>query len=228
MINFVELKGNVLEDAKRRDFTFNALFYNILENKIEDLLELGINDLKNGFIKPCLKVKEDNIYDSLRILRMIRFTSKYQFIIDDKYLFDIKHNKAIFKYDLLKKVSKEIIHKEIYSIFSGPNPSFAIYTLYKLDLLKNALHLDDDYKNNSLNLFAKRDILICVNIFIVGKKVFDKYQSCFEGEKYDNNYKFSFYSILLTINLSNFIGINNNNVAKIILAKVLKLDSKYH
>jgi len=43
MIDFVELKDEALEDAKRRDFTFNALFYNILENEIEDLLELGIN-----------------------------------------------------------------------------------------------------------------------------------------------------------------------------------------
>ena len=226
MIDFVDMKGNALEDAKRRDFTFNALFYNILENKIEDLLELGINDLKNGFIRPCLYINEDKIYDSLRILRMVRFASKYQFIIDDKYLSDIKHNKAIFKYDLLKKVPKEIIHKEMYSIFSGPNPSFAIYTLYKLDLLKNALHLDDEYRNNIGHLFSKKDILICVNIFIVGKKVFDKYQSCFEGDKYDNNYKSSFYPILLTIYLSNFIDINNNNLAKIILAKVLKLESK--
>ena len=106
MIDFVELKGNVLEDAKRRDFTFNALFYTILENKIEDLLELGINDLKNGFIRPCLNLNEDNIYDSLRILRMARFAAKYQFIIDDKYLNDLEHNKAILKYDLLKKFLK--------------------------------------------------------------------------------------------------------------------------
>lgn len=91
----------------------------------------------------------------------------------------------------------------MYSIFSGPNPSFAIYTLYKLDLLKTALHLDDEYKNNNGNLLSKKDILICVNIFIVGKKVFDKYQSYFEGEKYDTIYKCSFYSILFY--LINFI-----------------------
>ena len=36
MIDFVELKENAFQDSIRRDFTFNALFYNILENKIED------------------------------------------------------------------------------------------------------------------------------------------------------------------------------------------------
>jgi len=226
MIDFVELKGDVLEDAKRRDFTFNALFYNILDNKIEDLLELGINDLKNGFIRACLNANEDNIYDSLRIIRMVRFAAKYQFIIDDKYLSYIEHNKTIFQKDLLNRVSKEIIHKEMYSIFSGPNPSFAIYVLYKLDLLKNVLHLDGEYKNNNGNLLSEKDILICVNIFIVGKKVFDKYRSYFGGENYDNHYKYSFFSILLTIYLTNFIDKNNNILSKIILAKVLKLESK--
>ena len=42
-IDFVELNESVVENAKTRDFTFNALFYNILENKVEDVLNMGIN-----------------------------------------------------------------------------------------------------------------------------------------------------------------------------------------
>ena len=54
MIEFIEINGSLIEDAKKRDFTFNALYYNILENKIEDVLNMGINDLKNGFIRTCI------------------------------------------------------------------------------------------------------------------------------------------------------------------------------
>ena len=226
MIDLVELKQNALEDAKRRDFTFNALFYNILENKIEDLLESGINDLKNGFIRECISNYHDNNYDSLRILRMIRFAAKYQFIIDDTYLSYIVNNKKFLQNGLLTSVSKEITHKEIYSIFSGPNPSFAIYALYKLNLLKEILHLDEEYKDSKEAIFSEKDILNCVNIFIIGKKVFDKYKSYFEGENYNDSYKCSFYSLLLTLHMKNFNDKNYNNLAKIVLAKVLKLETK--
>ena len=223
MIDFVEL----FQDAIRRDFTFNALFYNILENKIEDLLKMGINDLKNGFIRSCATTNLKIDYDSFHILRMLRFATKYQYIIDDKYLSDIEKNKALFQNDLQNKIPRENIRKEMYLIFSGQNPSFAIYALYKLDLLKYVLQIKLDYKNKNKNHFSEKDILKCVNIFIVGKKVFDKYQSYFEKENYNDNYKCTFYSILLTIHMINFADFSNGILANAILSKTLKLDSKW-
>ena len=227
MIDFVELKENAFQDAIRRDFTFNALFYNILENKIEDLLKSGINDLKNGFIRSCATTNQEIDYDSFHILRMIRFATKYQYIIDDKYLRDIEQNKALFQNDLLNKIPKEIIRKEMYLIFSGQNPSFAIYSLYKLDLIKYVLQIKLDYKDKNKNIFSEKNILNCVNIFIVGKKVFDKYQSYFKEEIYNDNYKCAFYSILLTIHMKNFTDFSNNSLANVILSKTLKLDCKW-
>ena len=226
MIDFVELKENAFQDSIRRDFTFNALFYNILENKIEDLLKMGISDLKNGLIRSCATTIQKIDYDSFHILRMLRFATKYQYIIDDKYLSDIEQNKALFQDNLLNKTSKEKIKKEMHLIFSGQNPSFAIYSLYKLDLLKYVLQIKSDYKNKNKNILTEKDILNCVNIFIVGKKIFDKYQSYFEAENYNDNYKCAFYSILLTIHLRNFTDFSTS-VANIILSKTLKLDSKW-
>ena len=37
--------GTPLEDALRRDLTFNSLFYNINEEKVEDFTGKGIEDL---------------------------------------------------------------------------------------------------------------------------------------------------------------------------------------
>ena len=226
MIDFVELKENAFQDSIRRDFTFNTLFYNILENKIEDLLKMGISDLKNGLIRSCATTIQKIDYDSFHILRMLRFATKYQYIIDDKYLSDIEQNKALFQNDLLNKTSKEKIKKEMYLIFSCQNPSFAIYSLYKLDLLKYVLQIKPDCKSKNKNILTEKDILNCVNIFIVGKKVFDKYQSYFEAENYNDNYKCAFYSILLTIHLRNFTDFSTT-LANIILSKTLKLDSKW-
>ena len=114
----------------------------------------------------------------------------------------------------------------MYLIFSGPNPSFAIYSLYKLDLLKQVLHLDKKYRNNKKNYFSDNNLLNCVNIFIVGKKIFDKYKPLFVGENYDDNYKFSLYSLLLTIHMKNFTDKSGNSLSKILLSKTLKLESR--
>ena len=226
MIDFVELKDSALEDAKRRDFTFNALFYNILENKIEDLLELGIIDLKNGFIRSCSNSELGVNYNLYPFLRMLRFATKNQYIIDDKSLSIIANNKKIFQNELVNPRMTEIIHKEFYLIFSSPNPSFAIYSLYKLDLLEYVLQIKSGYKNKQKIFFSAKDILNCVNIFIVGKKIFEKYQSSFKEEKYDDKYKCSLYSILLTVHMRNFMNNSTNILAKMILANTLKLESK--
>ena len=226
MIDFVELKDSALEDAKRRDFTFNALFYNILENKIEDLLDQGINDLKNGFIRSCSNSELGVNYNLFPFLRMLRFATRNQYIIDDKSLSIIANNIKLFQNELVNPRLKENIHKEMYLIFSSPNPSFAINSLYKLDLLEYVLQIKSGYKDNNKNFFSAKDILICVNIFIVGKKIYDKYQTFFERENFDDKYKCSLYSILLTIHMRNFMNNSTNILAKMILANTLKLEFK--
>ena len=131
MIDITEIKDDAFHDSLRRDFTFDSLFCGILENKVEDFLKEGINDLKNGFIRSCASTNQKIDFDSYHILRMLRFASKYHYTIDDKYLSDIEQNIKIYQNDLIDKISKEIIRKEMYLIFSTHNPSFAIYSLYK-------------------------------------------------------------------------------------------------
>ena len=76
MIDFVELSGEIKEDIKNRDFTFNAIYYNILENKIEDFLGNGINDLKNGIIRR----NQLFVNEPIHILRMLRFASNFNLL----------------------------------------------------------------------------------------------------------------------------------------------------
>lgn len=46
--------GTPEEDASRRDFTINSLFYNINLQKVEDFTGKGIDDLKKGIIRTPL------------------------------------------------------------------------------------------------------------------------------------------------------------------------------
>lgn len=50
--------GTPEQDALRRDFTINSLFYNINKGIVEDFTGKGIDDLKEGIIRTPLPPKE--------------------------------------------------------------------------------------------------------------------------------------------------------------------------
>ena len=73
--------GNMKEDAQRRDFTVNALYYDPTKNIIIDYHN-GLKDIKKRIIKfigdPTIRIKEDPV----RMLRAIRIANKLNFSID--------------------------------------------------------------------------------------------------------------------------------------------------
>jgi len=58
------------------------LFYNLNENKIEDFTEKGIHDLENGICRTPLNPFQTFKDDPLRVLRTIRFATRFNFVID--------------------------------------------------------------------------------------------------------------------------------------------------
>ena len=74
--------GTLAEDAIRRDFTVNALYYDIRDYSIVDFTT-GIEDMRAGVIRligdPELRYREDPV----RMLRAIRIANKLHFRIDD-------------------------------------------------------------------------------------------------------------------------------------------------
>lgn len=50
--------GTPEQDAFRRDFTINSLFYNINEGRVEDFTGRGIDDMRQGIIRTPLPAKE--------------------------------------------------------------------------------------------------------------------------------------------------------------------------
>lgn len=70
--------GSLDEDAWRRDFTINSLYYNIDDSSIVDFTG-GVNDVQKKLIRmigdPVTRYKEDPV----RMLRAIRFSAKLHF-----------------------------------------------------------------------------------------------------------------------------------------------------
>ncbi|KAJ0403841.1 hypothetical protein ATCC90586_000507 [Pythium insidiosum] len=126
--------GTPLQDAERRDFTINSLFFNISERRIEDLTQRGISDLKNGVIRTPLEPRVTFLDDPLRVLRAIRFASRFNFAMDEALQDAAKSDDV--KAPLIKKVSRERVGKELLGMLTGTSahPERAIRMIHDMGL----------------------------------------------------------------------------------------------
>lgn len=80
--DYKKLYGTLEEDAKRRDFTINSLYWNISQEALYDFNGLGLQDLKKRIVRctntPSLLFFED----PSRILRAVRFANEEGWGID--------------------------------------------------------------------------------------------------------------------------------------------------
>ena len=69
--------GTPLQDAERRDFTINSLFYNINQRSVEDFTGKGLQDLRDGIIRTPLD-PETTFLDGVTSLLAILSSSMYR------------------------------------------------------------------------------------------------------------------------------------------------------
>lgn len=103
--------GTMEEDVWRRDFSVNALYYNIKDFSVVDYVG-GVEDLKAGIIRligdPNLRYHEDPV----RMLRAVRFAAKLGFRIEEQT------EQAIFaKADLLEVIPAARLFDEVLKLF---------------------------------------------------------------------------------------------------------------
>ena len=74
--------GTSVEDAFRRDFTVNALFYDPVAKKLIDHTGLGLTDIEHKVVRaigePALRFEEDPV----RMLRALKLVAQYDFSLD--------------------------------------------------------------------------------------------------------------------------------------------------
>lgn len=110
--------GTPLEDALRRDFTINALYYNVQSEEIEDFTKCGILDLfERRIIRTCQDPEKSFKEDPLRIFRCVRFASRFEFNIHQKIIEFLNDDQARKELDelIIRKVSRERIGQETWN-----------------------------------------------------------------------------------------------------------------
>lgn len=103
--------GTIDEDALRRDFTINALYYDVRSQSIIDYCD-GVSDIKARKIRLIGDPVERFHEDPVRIIRAIRFEAKLGFTIDPKLLRPIAEHAH-----LLHLVSPSRMYDEVLKLF---------------------------------------------------------------------------------------------------------------
>lgn len=134
--------GTLEDDAWRRDFTVNALYYNIYDFSIIDYTG-GLKDIENKVIRMIGDADERLQEDPVRMLRAVRFAAKLNFKIEDSLSRSIKKN-----IHLLDGVPTARLFEEVLKLFLHGHALASYELLKEYDLLQHlfretAENLDD-------------------------------------------------------------------------------------
>ena len=145
--------GDIDDDVWRRDFTVNALFYNIEDFSIVDYVG-GLNDIKERQLRligdPAGRYREDPV----RMLRAVRFAVKLGFTLHpsaEQPLFNMDH--------LLRDISPSRLFEEFMKLFMSGAALKTYHQLRHYGLFKHlfpetSLMLEDDTNGYADRLFS--------------------------------------------------------------------------
>jgi tRNA nucleotidyltransferase/poly(A) polymerase len=112
----VKLGVTIEDDVKRRDLTYNSLFYDLDTRQIVDLVG-GKADLESGITRMVGDPTERFDEDSLRILRAFRFASRYEHPLHHDTEKAIEKRKQLQNIDPetgeMKRISQERVWEEM-------------------------------------------------------------------------------------------------------------------
>ncbi len=124
----VAFERDISKDLVRRDFTINAMAFDILEAQIIDIFG-GMEDLRAGQIRAVGDANQRFNEDGLRILRAFSLVAKFGFSIEIATRGAIVENK-----NLLANIAKERIAVEINKILQGRFAFNALKLMQKSDI----------------------------------------------------------------------------------------------
>ena len=177
--------GSPEEDAQRRDFTINALFYDLIDLKIYDFVG-GLGDLKRKVIRTVGTPEARFSEDHLRILRAARFTAQLGFKIDPQ---TIKAMRALSH--TVSDLSRERIHDELEKLFKAKYLSQGMELFRKTGLESVLLpELEKKHKTSTFKKIVKTDTPVDLSWMLILREIpVEKQASFFARLKFSHGQK---------------------------------------
>ena len=210
----IKLTKDIQIDSLRRDFTVNALYYNISTKKIIDFHN-GLDDIKNKIVRCIGDSNVRFLEDNLRVLRAIRLSSSKNMILSndiEEYMSNLskelnisqfRKNEELFKGLKINSV-KYVTLLDTYNIFStifNMDLNIDISELNKLEYISNPLiyifhifTISDCSIMNSLSTF--QHFLKNILLFSNEKVKFTSFLYCLVFEDYNNLLKYFDHNLI--------------------------------
>ena len=147
--------GTPLEDAYRRDFTINTLYYNLQTQCVEDWTHRGLLDLlETRLLVTPLDAHQTFQDDPLRVLRAIRFSVRFDMRCADDVT--AAAMQSHIHHELRRKVSRERVGKELEGMLSGKNahPLTALTQICDLRLAGSIFCLPESSPSRHLDIYG--------------------------------------------------------------------------
>ena len=116
------------QDSARRDFTVNALYYDVAAGQVTDHVG-GLADLEAGVLRTIGEPGQRFAEDGLRLLRLVRFAARCDFAIAPATAAAARSGAAG-----LQRLAPERVFQELDDAFTGPGRGAALRLLVSLDL----------------------------------------------------------------------------------------------
>ncbi len=129
--------GDIKEDVMRRDFTVNALYYNIADFSIIDYVG-ALDDLKNQILRLIGDPEKRLAEDPVRTLRAARFAAKLSFTVApevEEQIFEQGH--------LLDQIPPARLFEEVLKLLHSGHAVSSLVQLRKYDLLQYLFPMAD-------------------------------------------------------------------------------------
>jgi len=235
-----EFTENIKEDALRRDFKCNAVYYDIAKDEIVDVLG-GVEDIKNKILDTVTNAKAVFCHDGLRLMRLARFCGELDFTPSEDVILGMKE----YAKNILE-ISPERIFEELKKILSSDtaypfsNPQGHYVGLKILDrtgvldyiipeltrgrnMLQRADFHDYDVLEHSLRcvLYSPKEVRIIALLHDVGKP--------YALEKDGNFYEHAKYGEMLAEKILNRLKADNHTIRQakaVIKYHMLDMDCK--
>lgn len=171
------------EDATRRDFTINGMFYDPIKEKLYDWVH-GKKDLELKVIRAIGNAEERFAEDRLRMMRAVRYATRFNFTIDDKTLDAIR----LHSQELIPAVAMERIWQEFKKMSQFAHFDTGLILLHELGLLPSIF---PELKGVSSSEIRKR--VRFIERFPKGSPTFAELLELFPSHNLEDVYKLSEY-----------------------------------